>query len=92
MAGTRLKAIDGAADGSWPTGWNGTDDYGFAAFPAGRRDSGSFNDLGSYAGFWTANEYSSTDAYRRYFNTGASMTSNYNYKTHAYSVRLVKDS
>lgn len=91
VAGTRLKAIDGAADGSWPTGWNGTDDYGFAAFPAGRRYSDSFYRLGSYAYFWAANEYSSTSAFSRYFDTGASMYS-YNYdKTFAYSVRLVKD-
>lgn len=92
VAGTRLKAIDGAVDGSWPTGWNGTDDYGFAAFPAGFRYSDSFNNLGSYAYFWPPDEYSSTLAYNRYFNTGASMNSNLNSKTYAYSVRLVKDS
>lgn len=92
VAGTRLKAIDGAADGSWPTGWNGTDDYGFAAFPAGRRDSGSFSSLGSDAYFWAASEYSSTSAYSRRFTTGASMNSSYRDKTLAYSVRLVKDS
>ena len=92
VAGTKLKAIDGAADGSWPTGWNGTDDYGFAAFPAGNRHSGSFGYLGSGAYFWTANEYSSTYAYIRYFDTGASMSSFYYNKTNAYSVRLVKDS
>ena len=92
VAGTRLKAIDGAADGSWPTDWNGTDDYGFATFPAGYRYSGSFRNLGSIAYFWTANENSSTIAYSRYFDTGASMnSSNYN-KTYAFSVRLVKDS
>lgn len=93
VAGTRLKAIDGAADGSWPTGWNGTDDYGFSAFPAGSRRSGYFRDLGGYAYFWTANEYSSSDAPNRYFYTGASMDSDYyGLKTNAFSVRLVKDS
>jgi uncharacterized protein (TIGR02145 family) len=92
VAGTRLKAIDGAADGSWPTGWNGTDDYGFRVLPAGYRYSGSFNNLGIYAYFWTASEYSSTYVYYRYFSTGASMYSDYNHKATAYSVRLVKDS
>lgn len=90
VAGTRLKAIDGAVDGSWPTGWNGTDDYGFAAFPAGYQSSGSFYYLGSHADFWTASEYSSILAHGRYFSTGASMVSNYANKTNAYSVRLVK--
>lgn len=85
-AGTKLKSTTG-----WSSG-NGDGSYGFAAFPAGRRVSGSFYGLGSYAGFWTANEYSSTNAYNRYFLTGASMLSNSNYKTDAYSVRLVKDS
>ena len=93
VAGTRLKAIDGAADGSWPTGWNGTDDYGFAALPAGRRYSGSFNDVGSNANFWTVTSSSSTGAYYRKFDTGASMDSSNSNKTNfAFSVRLVKDS
>lgn len=92
VAGTRLKALDGAADGSWPTGWNGADEFGFAAFPAGRRSSG-FDHLGSYAFFWTATEYSSTSAYYRSFGTGASMRSSYDSKADsAFSVRLVKDS
>lgn len=86
-AGTRLKA----ANVSWATSWGGTDDYDFAVLPAGIRYSGSFYYLGSGAIFWTANEYLSTDAYSCDFNTGASMNSNYNGKTNAYSVRLVKD-
>ena len=92
VVGTRLKAIDGAADGSWPTGWNGTDDYGFAAFPAGGRGSGSFYNLDNNAAFWTANEYSSSYAYFRGFDAGASIGSGNISKTRAYSVRLVKDS
>lgn len=93
VAGTRLKALDGAADGSWPTGWNGADEFGFAAFPAGIRDSGTFYSLGSDARFWTATEYSSADAYYRRFDTGASMVSDYyNKADRAFSVRLIKDS
>ena len=88
-AGTKLKA----SGVSWASFWGGTDDYGFAALPAGRRGSGSFYDVGSYAYFWTATEYSSPYAYRRYFDTGASMSSSYDNKTNvAFSVRLVKDS
>ena len=85
-AGTKLKSTTG-----WSSG-NGDGSYGFAAFPAGYRTSGSFYSLGSFAYFWTAIEYSSTRAYNRYFSTGASMTSSNYDKTSAYSVRLVKDS
>ena len=87
VAGSKLKSSTG-----WSSG-NGTDDFGFAAFPAGTRYSGSFYNLGSYAAFWTATEGSSTSAYDRDFDTGASMLSNDSNKTSlAFSVRLVKDS
>lgn len=86
-AGTKLKSKNG-----WNSG-NGTDDYGFAAFPAGYRSSGSFYNLGSTAAFWSATEYLSSYAYNRYFDTGASMNWSNDYKTYfAFSVRLVKDS
>lgn len=85
-AGTKLKSTTG-----WSSG-NGDGSYGFAAFPAGRLYSDSFDYLGSLALFWTANESSSTDAYHSYFTTGDSMGLDSNFKTIAYSVRLVKDS
>ena len=87
VAGTKLKSTTG-----WSSG-NGDDSYGFAAFPAGCRYSGSFNLVGSRAYFWTATERLSSFAYSRYFDTGASMYSDYYDKTNfAFSVRLVKDS
>ena len=87
VAGTKLKSTT-----QWSSG-NGTDNYGFSAFPSGYRNSSSYYDVGSYAYFWTATENSSTNAYRRNFNTGASMRSDYNLKSYYYcSVRLVKDS
>ena len=86
VAGTKLKSTTG-----WSSG-NGDGSYGFAAFPAGRKLSSSFNNLGSYAYFWTATEYSSSNAYYRYFDTGASMNSQGSNKSNGYSVRLVKDS
>ena len=65
---------------------------GFAAFPAGNQNSGSFNNLDSLARFWTATENSSTIAYSRSFDTGESMISSNSNKTDiAFSVRLVKD-
>jgi uncharacterized protein (TIGR02145 family) len=86
VAGTKLKSTTG-----WSSG-NGDGSYGFAAFPAGYQRSGSFNDLGSNANFWTATERSSSNAYYRYFGTGASMSSYDSNKSYGYSVRLVKDS
>lgn len=84
-AGTKLKSTYG-----WTSG-NGTDDYGFAAFPAGYQSSGSFSSLGSLAYFWTATEASSSIAYSRRFSTGASVGSNNLNKSRGSSVRLVKD-
>lgn len=89
VAGTKLKSTTGWSEG------NGTDDFGFAAFPAGYKYSytGSFYNLGSRTYFWTATEFSSTAARSRYFDTDASMHSyNYNKTDFVFSVRLVKDS
>jgi uncharacterized protein (TIGR02145 family) len=83
-AGTVLKSTT-----DWTSG-NGTDDFGFAAFPAGIRDLSSFLFLGALARFWTANESSSSDAYVRFFNASASILSDYYSKDYAHSVRLVK--
>ena len=94
VVGTRLKAIDGEADGSWPTSWNGTDDFGFGALPAGIYDSG-FGSAGSIANFWTSSDYGTSIpsiAYRRGFNSTSSMTSGNSNKNYGFSVRLVKDS
>ena len=86
VCGTKLKAASG-----WDDDGNGTDDFDFSALPAGYY-SGSFGYLGSYAYFWTATENLSRFAYCRFFDTGASMDSNYYFKYYQYSVRLVKDS
>lgn len=85
VAGTKLKSTTG-----WSSG-NGDGTYDFNVFPAGYY-TGSFSGVGSSAFFWTATEYSSRSAYGRYFNSGASMVSDYYSKDNQYSVRLVKDS
>jgi uncharacterized protein (TIGR02145 family) len=84
VAGTKLKSTYG-----WSSG-NGDGSYGFAAFPAGRWDSGFYN-LGYHAYFWTANISGSSSSYYRYFNTGASMNSSNGIRDSGYSIRLVKD-
>lgn len=87
-AGTKLKA----SDVSWASSWVGTDDYGFAALPAGYSD-GMFYSVGSGAFFWSATEVNSWNArYRSFGSTVAQISSNYNFKEYQYSVRLVKDS
>lgn len=86
IAGDKLKSSTG-----WSSG-NGDGTYGFGAFPAGNRSSGTFHDLGYDTYFWTSDEYSSIEAYYKYFNTGAAMNANNGNKKYlAFSVRLVKD-
>lgn len=86
VAGTKLKSTTG-----WSSG-NGDGSYGFDAFPAGQQYSGSFHNLGSYAGFWTATNYSSLYPYDCYFNSNANMNWFHTDKSEGQSVRLVKDS
>ena len=79
------------------TGWNssnnGTDAYGFSAFPAGYRDFCDYFDyVGRSADFWGATEYDSDDAYSMYLSYYDEYVNLYNdYKGNAYSVRCLKD-
>ena len=91
VAGTRLKSLDGAADGSWPSSWGGTDDYGFNALPSGGRLV-NFGNIGTTAAFWNLTDTGgSTSGYRRYFDSSASMQQSTYQKYAALSVRLAKD-
>ena len=49
--GTALKSTSG-----WYDNGNGTDDFGFSAFPGGNRfhDSGNFSSAGYYGGWWSS--------------------------------------
>lgn len=85
VAGDKLKSTYG-----WESG-NGTDDYNFAAFPAGYWYSGSFDSLNSFAGFWTSTENGTYNAYYCSFSTTESMYTTRIYKTLACSIRLIKD-
>lgn len=85
VAGTKLKSTTG-----WSSG-DGDGSYGFEAFPAGSQISSIFKDLGSIAAFWTDSMYSPSNAFVRYFNTGASMNSDRDPRETGHSVRLVKD-
>jgi uncharacterized protein (TIGR02145 family) len=83
--GTKLKSTT-----EWSSG-NGTDNWGFTVLPGGNYYNGSFNYVGSGGVFWSASG-SGSNAYAKYFDTGASMSSYTDDKTLGYSVRLVKDS
>lgn len=83
--GTKLKSTT-----DWTSG-NGTDNWGFTAFPAGLYN-GSFYRLGSSSNFWTSTEYSSSSAYSRDLESASSLYSAHFDKTSGFSIRLVKDS
>ena len=81
---TKLKAISG-----WNSGGNGTDQYGFSALPGGDRHSdGSFNHGGAQGLWWSADEYSSSNAYSRNIDNTSARLDNYD-KLALYSVRCL---
>jgi uncharacterized protein (TIGR02145 family) len=92
-AGTKLKAINNSVDSdTWPTGWGGTDDYGFGVLPAGLCNVDRYADVGSYGNLWSVSENSSTYALYLSFSTSASVTMVNYLKIRGMSLRLVKDS
>lgn len=85
--GTKLKSTT-----EWSSG-NGTDNWGFTAFPAGRYNSGVLDRVGSSSIFWTSNESGSGSAHERTLTAGGTSLDSYgDNMTRGYSVRLVKDS
>ena len=92
-AGKKLKSQTGWKDYNGTSG-NGTDAYGFSAFPAGSRlNTGNFYDEGCYAHFWSATEYNSSYAYYVYLDYYDEDAYLYYYnKIYDLSVRCLKDS
>ena len=92
VAGSALKSTSG-----WFKKENGTDDYGFNAYPAGYRlagddaTGGRFDGIGGYAHFWSASETSDGLAYYLFldFSSKAAKLSAFG-KDEARSVRCVK--
>ncbi|ADL26392.1 putative lipoprotein [Fibrobacter succinogenes subsp. succinogenes S85] len=89
--GKPLKALSGWDYAGTPNN-NGTDKYGFASLPTGRRLSAtSWEKVGSDVYYWSATEYSADDG--RYFNINNIYTQTYTYqnsKSYGQSVRCVK--
>ena len=91
VSGEPLKALTGWNYAGTPDN-NGTDLYGFAALPTGRRISATkWEKVGSDVYYWSATEYSANDG--RYFNINNVYTNSYTYqnsKSYGQSVRCVK--
>lgn len=90
-AGNTLKSTYG-----WTVGdaVNGTDDYGFAAFPAGFTDDNgiNFKSLGYVANFWTSTWFRSNKYnYAQLAYSGSASCTGSRANTYCYSVRLIKD-
>lgn len=60
-SGKSLKALDSSIYENWPSGWNGTNEYGFNGIPSGDRWEANFYDLNSSCTFWTITPYDSTN-------------------------------
>ena len=92
VAGEPLKALTGWNYAGTPNN-NGTDLYGFAALPTGRKISAtSWQKVGSDVYYWSSTEEDADDG--RYFNINNLYTNSYTYqnmKTYGQSVRCVKD-
>jgi len=88
IAGTKLKSSEG-----WNHNGNGTDDYGFSAFPGGKRYSdGIFDGAGNFGHWWSATELDAIFAsYCIMFCYHEFVHWYYNGKTGLFSVRCVQD-
>jgi len=88
VAGKKLKATSG-----WVENGNGTDEYGFAALPAGSYGySGRFYGIGNVSYGWSSTEDDATKAYIRHMfsHTATVGKGSYN-KSDLFPVRCVQD-
>jgi uncharacterized protein (TIGR02145 family) len=90
-AGKVLKALNNSVTSNYPSGWNGTDEYGFKALPSGLWSENSFyyKDEGGY--FYALDLYNSSFAYYEGVNTSDAMWQSHTGIEDALSLRLVKD-
>ncbi|MBI4648503.1 MAG: T9SS type A sorting domain-containing protein [Bacteroidia bacterium] len=91
IAGGKLKETGTT---HWSSPNIATNESGFTALPGGERTLtlGDFNNLGEIAFFWSATEYSSTNAWIRSLTWGiATVYRDYIHKWQGYSVRCLKD-
>jgi uncharacterized protein (TIGR02145 family) len=92
LASKKLKSANGWNNSLFGSSDNGTDDYGFSALPGGIRLSDRFYHVGSMGYWWTAEEYSSSNAYIWFMYTGNDHLNEDGYdKAYGVSVRCVED-
>ncbi|WP_275976867.1 FISUMP domain-containing protein, partial [Fibrobacter sp. HC4] len=94
VGGTSTAVLKLKSTSGWSGGGDGSDSFGFAVLPAGRRyNSGSFYDEGYDANFWSSTEYDSYYAYGWFFNYnyGSVLRDNSN-EGFGFSVRCLRDS
>ncbi|MDR0330738.1 MAG: InlB B-repeat-containing protein, partial [Chitinispirillales bacterium] len=87
VASIKLRSTSG-----WST--KGTDDYGFTALPGGRRGTDGIFGYFSESMWWSATEYTTTQAYYRNLYSGFlgdAFAEDYYTKSFGYSVRCLKD-
>ena len=78
------------AVGNTPENNNAT---GFTIYPTGRYDGSSYENSGWYANFWTATEYSGSEACHRWlgYKYADLDSDSYNYKNYGHSVRCIRN-
>jgi len=86
--GKALKATNG-----WSKNGNGTDDFGFEALPAGKRDfNGAFGYKGEIVYWWSSTSASTNIAWGTYLDSdNNSLGHGKDDKNYGFSVRCVKD-
>jgi len=89
--GLKLKNVTGWV--GWAGGGAGTNDFGFAALPAGYRGkAGAFYLVGVYGEYWTSTQEDSANAKQRFVYCNDSLVyAVYNEMDRGLSVRLVRD-
>ena len=90
IASIKLKSTSG-----WNNSFNGSDEFGFTALPAGVRSykTGYYYEMGEGVYYWSFTEdYTEKHAYTIFLGYDyEDASSNYYYKNFAFSVRCVKD-
>lgn len=86
-AGRELKSTSG-----WDDGGNGSDAYGFAAFPVGLRNNyGGYYNGGKEVSFWGSTDKGlNADVLHLYYGNRSALLTRYT-KDYGYNVRCVKD-
>jgi len=88
--GNKLKALDNSITSSWPSGWNGTDDYGFGVIPHGFY-SDAFQSFGTEGDFWSITPSGAGYAMYAAFDDDYGAGLDYESTNHGFAIRLVKD-